>query len=64
VLSTYFNTGRRAHTVRCESFSTLPGRAYCQSRNITVRELISEIAGASGTAKQKIILAETGRAHF
>jgi hypothetical protein len=26
-------------------------------------ELISEIAGASGTARQKITLAETGRAH-
>src|SRR4029077_11890811 len=31
--------------------------------NITVREFVSEFAGASGTAKQKIILAETGASH-
>ena len=31
--------------------------------DITVREFISEFAGASGTAKQKIILNETGASH-
>jgi DNA topoisomerase VI subunit B len=31
--------------------------------DITVREFVSEFAGASGTAKQKIILAETGASH-
>lgn len=31
--------------------------------NITVREFISEFAGMSGTAKQKMVLAETGASH-
>ena len=31
--------------------------------DITVREFVSEFAGASGTAKQKIILAETSASH-
>jgi Histidine kinase-, DNA gyrase B-, and HSP90-like ATPase len=31
--------------------------------NVTVRKFISEFAGASGTAKQKMILAETGASH-
>ena len=31
--------------------------------NVTVREFISEFRGMTGTAKQKVVLAETGASH-
>jgi hypothetical protein len=52
-----------AHWYDASRFRRYMAAHIAHRGNITVREFVSEFAGASGTAKQKIILAETGASH-
>ena len=52
---------QRTGTIRVASAATW--RRTSPIANITVREFVSEFRGMTGTAKQKLVLAETGASH-
>ena len=52
-----------AHWYDASRFRRYMAAHIANRGDITVREFVSEFAGASGTAKQKIILAETSASH-